>query len=137
MSKSYRFKCRNTKCNSEFHRYYPKHEFEHHQYNTESGWACFNCGFPRMAVMMSNRDVKNSFQAGWQKSIGAYCRTYQEYKEELKKRGLVEIGYEDLPPKEDESTYKWSDKQIRKLVQNGTLDAMDGQIIEDLKEGNL
>lgn len=137
MSKSYRFKCRNTRCNSEFHRYYPKEEFEKNQYGTSDGWACFNCGYPKMAVMLSNRDVKNSFTPGWQPTIREYCDTYSDYKKKLKARGLVEIGYEELPIKDDETSYKWDDEQIKRLVQDGTLDSTDGRLIEDMKEGRL
>ena len=87
--------------------------------------------------MLSNRDVKNTFVPGYQKSINVWCDSYSQYKKELKKRGLIEIGYEDLPEKEDNSSYRWDDESIKKMVQNGSLDALDGQLISDMKEGKL
>lgn len=135
MATSYRFHCRNQKCGASFHRYYPVEEFEKQQYG--SGWACFRCGFPRMAVMKSNKAVKDTFQAGYQRNIGKYCRTYQEYKTELKKMGLIEIGYEDIdvdPASEDFTDY-WDDEMLKEIYQDGI--SLDGELIKGLKNGSI
>jgi len=137
MSKSYRFQCRNPQCRAEFHRYYPKQEFEHHQYNTASGWACFNCGYPKMMVMFSNKEVKDTFQAGWQQNIREYCETYSDYKKKLKAKGLIEIGYEELPPNEGDKPYQWSEDMIKKAIKNGLVSPSDGVLIDMMRKGEL
>ena len=95
--KSYVLKCKNPKCGHEFHRYWPKEEYDQLTFRdngTYKGIGCFDCGFPKMAVALSNRTVKDGFKAGFQRNIMKYCATYEEYKAHLKNMGLIEIGYE-------------------------------------------
>lgn len=129
--KAYRFKCRNIKCQSEFHRYYTDKFFEEMQYGTESGWSCFNCGYPRMAVTRSLKSVKDNFQPGWQPNIRKNCWTYGQYKEELKQRGLIEIGNEDLPEYEGKPQF-WSDETIKALYDQGI--KLDEELIKEARK---
>ena len=135
MSVSYRFHCRNSKCGGEFHRYYPVEEFEKQQYG--SGWACFKCGFPRMAVMKSNKAVKDSFVAGYQRNIGKYCANYTQYKQELKKMGLIEIGYEDIEKEPEEENFAgyWDDEILKEIYEDGI--TLDGELVKGLRSGKI
>lgn len=110
---AFRFKCK--KCHTEFHRHYSQDEFDKNQYS--GGFGCFECGFPKMAVMKSNQRVKDGFQPGFQRNIGKYCSTYSEYKAHLKAMGLIEIGYEELPHDENGNvTNYWDDPAIKKKL---------------------
>jgi hypothetical protein len=129
---SYRFKCRNHRCGSEFHRYYPSEEFDHHQYGTANGWACFNCGFPKMAVIKSNKRAKDSFKPGFQRNIRKYCSTYSEYKQYLKNNGLVEIGYDEIKEDENGRFNYWDDQMLKKVYDMAQL---SGRELEALKNG--
>jgi len=116
MSKSYRLKCRNPKCNQEFLRYWPKLEFERLQYGAIPGISCFQCGFPKMIVVKSNMTAKDGFNPGFQRNIRKHCATYSEYKAHLKIMGLQEVGYEDLPEEEGFSrTQYFNDKRLKKI----------------------
>lgn len=136
---AFRFKCRNIKCGSEFHRQFSNEEFERQQYGSPSGWCCFNCGMEKMGVMRSNRAVKDTFQPGFQRNIGEYCKTYSEYKRKLKEKGLIELGYEDIPmdDRPDDSTaHYWTDEFLRDLYEDCGI-TLDGQLIEALRNGRL
>lgn len=112
----YRLKCRNSKCGAEFHRAYKSEEFDRLQYSSDgSGISCFNCGFPRMVVMKSNKTVDDGFKPGFQRNIRKHCSTYAEYKAHLKNMGLIEIGYDDLPPQKETLTNYFDDDMMRKL----------------------
>lgn len=133
---NYRFHCRNKKCGSDFHRHFPILEFEEQQYG--SGWACFNCGFPRMGVIKSNKMVQDGFVAGFQRSIGKVCNTYGDYKKELKKMGLVEIGYDEIkedPADEDFSGY-WTDDILKEVYEEDDI-SLDGELIKGLQNGSI
>jgi len=133
---AYRFKCRNTRCNSEFHKYFPVEEFEEQQY--KSGWACFDCGFARMGVIKSNKAVKDGFKPGYQRNIKKVCDTYGAYKQALKDMGLVEIGYDEInvePESEDFSGY-WTDDVLRELYTEDGV-SLDGQLVKGLQSGEL
>lgn len=132
---SYRMKCRNAKCGGEFLRYYPVEEFEKGQYSS-CGWACFNCGFPKMAVIKSKKSADDRFKPGWQKNIGKYCATEKEYKQLLKDMKLVEIGYEELPEPEEDGTQKyWTDDIIKKI--HDTVGGLDGELVRAMKKGEI
>lgn len=136
MSKSYRFKCRNVKCGAEFHRYYSTSEFERNQYHTQHGWSCFNCGYPKMAVMKSNKAAKDKFIPGFQRNIMEYCATYKEYQQKLKEKGLIEYGYEDIQPPEDTNgfvTDYWTDDILKEIYDMGV--HLSGRTIQALKDG--
>jgi len=133
MSKSYRFHCRNPKCRGEFHRYFNTEEFEKQQYSS-SGWCCFNCGYPKMAVIKSNKSVNDGFAPGYQRSIGKYCATKAEYNAHLKNMGLIELGYEDLPKNEHKTTY-WTDDILKKVYDYGV--QISDREAEALKKGIL
>lgn len=132
---SYRFKCRNPKCGGEFHRHFSVEEFDRNQYGSECGWACFNCGFPKMAVMLSHKRVKDGFVPGFQRNIRKYCRTYTEYKQELKRMGLIEIGYEELPEDDGPQIHYWTPDIVKKVIQHGV--QLSGREIEALEAGKL
>jgi hypothetical protein len=131
MKKSYRFKCRSSKCGLEFLRHYPSEEFDKLQYGgVRPGIGCFVCGFPKMAVMRSQKSVKDGFEPGFQRSIGKHCSTYAEYKAHLKAMGLVEMGYEDMPPHEPDKPVYFSDKKIRELNQRYGLGLNESDVKE-------
>ena len=134
---NYRFHCRNQKCGAEFLRRYRVDEFEKNQYHTENGWGCFNCGYPRMAVMKSEREVKDGFQPGYYRCVMKYCRTYTELKEARKAKGLVEIGYDEIkdPESENEAISYWSDDILKKVYEHGV--KLSGLEAEALKTGEL
>ena len=132
---SYRFHCKNARCGSEFLRYYPVEEFEAQQYG--SGWACFNCGFPRMAVIKSNKAAKDSFAPGFQRNIRKHCSTYSQYKQELKNMGLIEIGYEELPPEDEDTGFQdyWTEDILRDIYDDGI--SLDGELVKGLQSGKV
>lgn len=121
MQKSYRFKCRNDKCGHEFHRYFPLEEFEKTQYTT--GFGCFDCGYPKMAVIKSSKRVKDGFQPGWQPNIRKHCETYSEYKAHLKQMGLIEFGYEEIEKYHCQNLAKqkpvWDDETLKIVYDKG------------------
>jgi hypothetical protein len=135
-SQNYRFKCRNPKCGYEGLRRFNIEEFDQLQYGgTQPGIACFQCGYPKMAVMKSGWHVKDGFKPGFQRNIMKYCNTYEEYKQHIKDMGLIEIGYEEIPEPEDESkrvTY-WDDELLKKIYDRGI--KIDGNEAEYLKAG--
>lgn len=133
---SYRMHCKNKKCGGDFHRYFPIEEFELQQYG--SGWACFKCGFPKMAVMKSNKAVKDGFVAGYQRNIGKVCNTYSAYKKALRDMGLVEIGYDEIkddPADEDFSGY-WTDDILQEVYEEDNI-TLDGELIKGLQSGSI
>lgn len=85
-----------------------------------------------MAVIKSNKRVKDSFRPGYQRNIREYCSTYSEYKQKLKEKGLIEIGYDEI--KEDDSGHMnyWDDKMLKKVYD---LTQLSGQEAEALKNG--
>jgi len=133
---SYRFKCRNPRCGSEFHRHFTVEEFDRNQYGTQSGWACFNCGYIRMAVIKSNKAAQDGFKPGFQKNIRRYAGTYSEYKKILKEMGLIEIGHEEIPePEEGKPMNYWTPDIVKKVVQSGV--ELSGNEIKALEAGKL
>lgn len=136
MAQNFRLKCRNTKCGFEAIRRYNVEEFDKLQYGgAVKGISCFNCGFPKMAVMRSMQKVKDGFVPGFQRSIGKHCETYSEYKAHLKKMGLVEIGYEELPEQEDEKINYWTDEVLKKVHDSGVY--ISGREAQALSEGKI
>lgn len=133
---SYRMHCRNQRCGADFHRHIPIEEFEKSQYSP-SGWTCFRCGYPRMAIMKSNKQVKDSFQPGYQRNIGKYCANYTQYKQELKKMGLIEIGYEEMKTQPDDENFKdyWDDEILKEIYEDGI--SLDGELIKGLQSGAI
>ena len=113
---AFRLKCQ--KCGKEFHRFWKIEEFDRLQYKESGqGIGCFDCGAPRMAVIRSNQTVKDGFQPGFQRSIRKHCNTYAEYKAWLKRLGLIEVGYEDIPEREPGKTQYWTEDTL-KMVYN-------------------
>jgi len=90
-------------------------DFDKTQYgNDNKGHQCEKCGHPKMAVIKSNRMAGDTFKAGFQRNIMEYCETVGEYRRKLKERGLIEIGYEDLPFNEDGAPVEyWSDEMLK------------------------
>lgn len=133
MSKSYKLTCQNKKCGAMFHRYWNKEEFEKLQYGgAVKGIACFNCGYPKMIVIKSNKVAKDNFEPGYQRNIGKYCATKAEYKAHLKRMGLVEIGNESLPEPSYKEENIWTDEFLRKLNNQYGV-RLQGREIEYLK----
>lgn len=88
-----------------------------------------------MIVIKSNRLVDDGFKPGFQRNIMKHCSTYGEYKAWLKKLGLIEIGYSDIPEEKEARTQYWDDEKIKKLYD--ILDPSDkpsGREIEYLKQ---
>jgi len=112
---SYRLKCRNKKCGGEFLRPFSSEEFDKLQYGPVPGIACYNCGFPKMITMKSGKLAKDGFQPGYQPNIRKHCATYGQYKAELKRMGLIEIGYDELPENEEAPTQYFTDEVLRKI----------------------
>ena len=76
-----------------------------------------------MAVMKSGITIKDGFTPGFQRNIRRYCSTYAEYKAHLKRMGLIEFGYEELP--EDDGKPKHSmftDEMLRKIYNSCSAD---------------
>lgn len=118
MSKSYRLKCRNEACGHEFHRYWTPEEFDKLQYGAQPGIGCFSCGYPKMIVIKSNRNVNDKFKPGWQPNIRKHCATYSEYKAWLDKMGLIEVGNDDIPENKYQAQQYFDEKMIKKIVQS-------------------
>lgn len=110
--------------------------FEETQYSP-GGHRCEGCGFPKMAVIRSNKSVQDGFIPGFQRNIRRHCSTYGEYKKALKEMGLVEIGYDELPEVENKTKY-WDAPMLKKLHDMGAgfgdreLDAMERGEIDGL-----
>lgn len=112
---AFRMKCR--KCYNEFHRFFPQKEFDQLQYGENGepkGIGCYDCGFPKMIIARSNQTVKDGFKPGFQRNIMKHCSTYTEYKKHLKEMGLIEIGYEELPERNEGEPF--FNENIRKLL---------------------
>lgn len=133
---NYRMKCRNPRCGGEFLRRYSVEEFDELQYGgAVKGISCYNCGFPKMAVMRSNAVRRDKFQPGFKRNIMKYCETETQYKNYLKEMGLVEFTYDDLP-KNTENPNKinyWTDEILKKVYDHGV--HFSGEEARALKEG--
>jgi hypothetical protein len=88
-------------------------EFDKVQYTT--GHSCYNCGYPKMGVVRSKQTVKDGFVPGYQKNIRKHCWTYKGYQDELKKMGLVELGYEDVQETDGKGIKYWTPDMLKKL----------------------
>lgn len=134
--KVYRMLCRNAKCGGEFLRSYRVDEFQQNQ--DGSGWHCFNCGYPRMQCYVSNRKINDKLQfPSFQRNIGEYCHSEADYKRKLKEKGLIELGFEDFPEREEEAIGKryWTDDVIKELAEEGI--TFDGELIKAMQSGKL
>jgi hypothetical protein len=132
-AQNFRFKCRKPGCGYEHLKRYNVDEFEKLQY--PNGIPCEKCGFPKTVVMRSKQTAKDGFKPGFQASINKYCYSYKEYQQELKKRGLIEMGYEDIPDYQDGVTNYWTDDVIKNMWDNGV--HLSGREIEMLKAGRV
>lgn len=135
--KAYRMLCRNSKCGAQFHRSYPVDEFELHQ-GGQGGWACFHCGYPRMQCYVSNKKVKDKLTfPSFQRHIGEFCKSEAHYKQLLKEKGIIEIGFENFPEQEQELATKryFTDDIIKELAEEGI--TFDGQLVKALQDGSL
>ena len=113
-------KCRNQKCGNEFHRYYPQKEYDQLSFRdngTYKGIGCYDCGFPKMIIMRSNKPVKDGFKPGFQRNIMKHCATYAEYKAHLKNMGIIEIGYEEIPERQENEPF-FNEKVLEMLAKN-------------------
>lgn len=88
-----------------------------------------------MAVMRSLQTVKDGFVPGYQRNIAKHCETYSEYKAHLKRMGLVELGYEDLPEQEETHINYWSDDILKKVYDSGVY--ISGREAEALAAGRI
>ena len=92
-----------------------------------------------MAVIKSNRVLGDGFKPDFYRCVQKYCSTPQELREARKKKGLIEIGYEDLPVYEDKSTLKlWSHENLKGAkvalgLSDNELDQLKNREIEDSK----
>lgn len=136
---SYRMKCR--ECGNEPPlKYMPAVEFERTEFAPENkGFMCPNgkCGAPRMMVCKSDINVKDGFVPGYQRSIRKICNTQKEYEAELKRRGLVVFGYDDIDfDQRDLKINLWDDKMIGELKRDSNID-ISGREAQALKDGVL
>lgn len=134
---NYRFHCKNKKCGGSFHRHFPLKEFEEMQYSN-TGWSCFKCGTIKMAVMKSNKMVKDGFVAGFQRNIGKVCNSYGAYKRMLKEMNLIEIGYDEIkedPASEDFTDY-WTNDILKEVYEEDGIN-LDGQLVNALQSGEI
>lgn len=132
--RNYKICCRNPKCGYETTKRYSVEEFERLQYPT--GISCFLCGYPKAVVIHTNRMARDGFKPGFQRNIMKHCATYAEYKAWLKRMGLVELGYEEIPDfKPDERLNIW-DREMIKLLESKGLKLSDREI-KALQEGKL
>lgn len=135
-AQNFRLKCRNPKCGHEFLRRWSIEEFDKLQYGgATKGIPCFDCGFSKMLVMRSKRQIHDGFQPGFQRNIRKYCSTYAEYKQHLKDMGLVELGYEDLPEQKEERINYWDDAMLKKINDMGIY--ISGREAKALAEGKI
>lgn len=134
-AQNFRFKCR--KCGYEGLRRYNVEEFDRLQYGgDQKGISCFTCGFPKMVVMRSMKQVRDGFVPGFQRSIRKHCATYGEYKTHLKRMGLVELGYEDIEfDGEDKKIDYWDDSILKKVADMGVY--ISGREADALKQGKI
>ena len=137
---AFRFKCRNPRCHHEFHRHYPTKEYEQLLFNSPDGSykgiGCYDCGYPNMITVRSNKPVKDGFQPGFQRNIRKHCATYQEYQAWLKKLGLIEIGYQELPERKVDEPF-FNEKLIEHINRkyNANLSHRNAQgINEEIKK---
>lgn len=116
---TYHLKCR--KCPATFTRTWTNEEFDKRAFEDshQPGIKCFRCGFPGMAVEVSNRSIRDTFQPGFNRTLNMHFRTYKQYQDELKRRGMIEMGNEDFPEEPEYTPNHWSDKLIKKCVKNG------------------
>lgn len=129
-AQNFRFKCRNTKCGYEGLRRYNIKEFEELQY--PSGISCFYCGFPKMFVMRSKRQIDDTFKPGFQPGIGKYAWSKKEYDKMLKDMGLIELGYEDMPEHKEGKVKYWTDDMIKRAYD--LMGGLEGNEIKRLTE---
>ena len=129
---AFRLKCRNPKCGNEYHRYMRIEEFDQLQYS-RSGFPCESCSFPKMAVIKSNRLVKDGFKPGFQRNIRKHCNTYAEYKQHIKDMGLIELGNEEIKLDDNDNppANYWDDELLKSAHDNGF--KLSGREIAHLK----
>lgn len=82
-----------------------------------------------MVVMLSNLSVDDTFKPGFQRNIREFCSTEKEYNQKLKERGLVEVGYSDIPDDVNVDEPLFTDEMFRVMKQQG-LDISDSAIEE-------
>jgi len=122
---NFNFKCRNSRCGYEGHRAYHIDEYDKLQYGGDKpGIACFQCGFPKMLTMRSRQMAKdNEFTPGYQRNIGKFCATKSEYQGQIKKMGLIELWYEQLPDSafdgDNSAPNYWNDETLSKVRAHG------------------
>lgn len=84
----------------------------------------------------NKRRVRDGFQAGFQENIGVNCWTRRGYEQELKARGLVEIGNDYIPQDTTVTSNPFaSDEAIKSAIESGI--ELSGQEIDGLKSGSL
>lgn len=133
---NYIFKCRNNSCDFETQQRLHVEDFDKKQYgNDGKGHVCEKCGFPRMIVAKSNRRADDGFKPGWQPNIREYHDSYSSYKAALKRRGLIEIGYEKQAFNEEgDVTRYWTDDMLKEIYD--ALKLSDNEL-KDLKENEV
>lgn len=91
-----------------------------------------------MVVYGSKRKVDDKLKfPGFFRNIREYCSSLGEYKRKLKEKGLIEIGFDDFPDKEEDATSKkyWTDDILKELAEEGV--SFDGELIKAMQSGRL
>ncbi len=136
---SYRMKCRVCR-NEPPLKYMTVTEFERTEFAPENkGFMCPNgkCGMPRMMVCKSKMSADDGFKPGYQRSIRKSFNTQKEYEAELKKRGLVIFGYDDIEfDQSDGKANVWTDKVLADLERTHGV-KVSGREAQALKDGVL
>lgn len=71
----------------------------------------------------------DGFKPGYQRSIGKFCSSYTQYKDELKKMGLVELGYDEMPDKKEDEPF-WNKDALLKIQREHGIQLKDNEIDE-------
>lgn len=134
---AYKFICR--KCGRNYHRHYKtSKEYEEMCYgNQPPGMACFDCGFPQMVTIRTEKPAPDGFKPGFQRSIMKHCATRKEFEAELKRQGLVELGNEDFPEMKNEPDFRWTENFFKKVYQKYGINTESGEakeIVEAVKK---
>lgn len=80
----------------------------------------------------SHKAKTDGFQPGWHPALGMEIRTNGQYQEELKKRGMREIGNEKQVEQKT-STKVFTEEIIKEVIDNGA--EISGQEAEALVKG--
>jgi len=98
------------------------------KHNVECVYSGYLSKLKTIKPLRGNSHNRNGgFTPGYNPGLGKYIGSYAQHKEELKKRGLEEMGTESQKQKKIDHNPIFDDEVIRELVQESGLDISDNE----------